>query len=343
MVVTELPVDDPGHGFDEFVERHPQGTLFHLTRWRDLIRRHFPHRPRYLEARDCGKRVGVLPLFETRSLLSGKALVSVPYGVYGGPLTSKPEAQQALVARVREMVDTEGYRFAELRCHEQELADLPSTQLYVTFVRDLPGDPEECLAMIPRKSRATTRQARDRHQLKFVEDSDQLAEFHRLFVLNKRQLGSPAYSLRYFQTLMELPRNLVRMHGVYHNGQYIFGVISFLNGATWNPYYSGAMPGSERVGAANFAYWKLMELATSEGFTKFDFGRSRVHTGAYKFKKNMGFEPTPLAYRYLLGVGQSVPSVNPSNPKYSLPKKIISSLPYPLARSVGPALLRLVP
>jgi FemAB-related protein (PEP-CTERM system-associated) len=292
----------------------------------------------------------VLPLFETRSPLSGPALVSSPYAVYGGPLAADGEAHGALLARLAAMVADGKLRFAELRCAtlpeppgDGGFAALPGSDLYASFVRELPADPEECLAIIPRKSRATTRQARDKHGLDFGEAPDAIDAFHRLFVLNKQRLGSPAFSRDWFADALKLGRRRARLHVVTKEGKVVVAVLSFLWGATWNPYYSGSLPEADRLGASNFAYWQLMRCAAAEGFRRFDFGRSRAGTGPFHFKRNMGFEPTPLPYRWLLGAGEVMPEVNPGNAKFDLPRKVIAALPLSLARAAGPLLMRLVP
>jgi FemAB-related protein (PEP-CTERM system-associated) len=341
--VVELQPQAVSHGWDEYVERHAGGTLFHTSWWRDLLWGQFPHQPRFLEARREGRRVGLLPLYETRSILSGKALYSVPYGVYGGPLGDDSEAVGALIDAVRAMREAGGHRFAELRCLDPIDPSLPCSELYATFVRELPEDPDDCLGTIPRKSRATTRQARDREGLRFGEAPDGVEQFHRLFVLNKSKLGSPAFGSEFFEALLGFPRNAVRLHFVRRGEELLVAVLSFLYRATWNPYYSGSVPNADRLGASNFMYWKLMEQAVREGFRRFDFGRSRVDTGPYHFKRHMGFEPTPLQYAYVLGPGQSIPAINPSNPAFSLPRRIIQKLPYAIARRVGPPLMNLVP
>lgn len=350
VAVAEWPASSSPHGLDEFVERHPTSTFFHRSAWSDLVARHFPHRRRTLVARRGERIVGVLPLFETRSPLSGRALISLPYAVYGGPLAADGAAAAALLAAVRSLLIGGGFRFAELRSATVEgaLADggfatLPGSDLYCTFVRPLPRDPEECLAIIPRKSRASTRQARDKHGLAFREAPAALDAFHRLFVLNKQRLGSPAFARAWFGDLVALGPRRTRLHLVTRGEQVLVAVLSFLHGATWNPYYSGSLPDADRLGASNFAYWQLMRCAAAEGFARFDFGRSRVGTGPFQFKRNMGFEPQPLPYRHVLPPGGSPPDVNPGNEKFDLPKRVIAALPYGLARAAGPLLMRLVP
>ena len=343
MVVTESSVRDLDAGWDEYVASHSHGTLFHTTRWGKTVERFFPHRSRYLEVRREGQRAGVLPLFETRSILSGRGLVSVPYAVYGGPIADDEEAERALWERLREIVDAEGFKFAEVRCQREPAIELPGSELYLGFVKDLPDDPEECLKSIPRKSRATARQARDKHGLRFEALPDRVADFHRLFVLNKQKLGSPAFSRGWFDALASSTDGSVQLHGVLRGDELLMAVLSFCHGKTFNPYSSGSVPQADRLGASNFAYWQLMVTAVEQGYRSFDFGRSRAETGPWKFKKNMGFEPETLAYRYVLGLGGKIPEINPGNPKFSLPRRIIQKMPLALVKGIGPILMRWVP
>jgi hypothetical protein len=87
-------------------------------------------------------------------------------------------------------------------------------------------------------------------------------------------------------------------------------------------------------------YWEVMRRAVDQGCTVFDFGRSKVDTGAYAFKKHWGFEPTPLHYEYQLFGTDAVPDVNPLNPKYRLFIAAWKRLPLPLTKFLGPFVVK---
>jgi hypothetical protein len=57
----------------------------------------------------------------------------------------------------------------------------------------------------------------------------------------------------------------------------------------------------------------------------------------------MGFEPENLHYQYVLRKLGEVPRINPSNPKFELPRRIWSHLPLGVTKAVGPRLLRFIP
>lgn len=332
---------------DAYVRRHPEGSIFHLAAWREMVADVAPHEPHLLVARnEFGAVSGFLPLHHVRSMLGGETLVSIPYAVYGGALADDAESEAALLDAATRLADDLGVRHLELR-HVMARAPasrpLQTSNLYVTFVRDLPEDPAACLEAIPRKSRATTRHARDKHGMRFVEGPHLLPRFCELFLANKTELGSPSFSRGFFENLTLRFGDQVWVSGVEMEGVVIAAVISFAYSGTLNPYYSGSLSGTERLGSMNFMYWQLMERAVERGLRRYDFGRSRVETGAFAFKKNMGFDPTPLAYQYYLRGDAALPSLNPSNPKFERFQRLWRRLPEPVLRVAGPWLMRHLP
>ena len=83
-----------------------------------------------------------------------------------------------------------------------------------------------------------------------------------------------------------------------------------------------------------------MKEACERGYRVFDYGRSKVGTGPYSFKKNWGFEPQPLAYEYRLFKTDTVPQNNPMNPKYRAFIAMWRRLPLPVANALGPLIVR---
>ncbi len=345
---TSVRRHDPANDaeLDRFVLGHAHGTFFHRPAWGEFVRESFGHEPWTLVVRRGGALAGALPLFRVRRPFSGSSLVSVPYGVYGGIVADDPDAASALEDAARALAITLGAGHVELRqLHDPggSRSSWPASDLYVTFLRDLPDDPDECLETIPRKSRASARQARDKHGMEFVAGRDLLDPFHRLFLVNKRSLGSPAFDRAFFARLVAKFGDDVLLHGVRMNGRVIATCLSFVFRDTLMPYYSGSEPGTERLGSMNFQYWQLMVDATKRGLGTFDFGRSRRGSGAFDFKEHMGFTPTPLSYRYFLPQGGAPPSVNPSNPKFEVVQEVWRRLPLSVVERLGPRLLKYLP
>jgi hypothetical protein len=84
----------------------------------------------------------------------------------------------------------------------------------------------------------------------------------------------------------------------------------------------------------------LLRRACERGLRTFDYGRSKRGTGSFDFKRNWGFEPTPLAYEFRLFDRESIPENNPLNPKYRAAIALWRRLPLRVANALGPHVVR---
>lgn len=327
--------------WDDYVAQHPEGTLFHGMRWRQAVESTFGHRPVYLCAESGGAPTGVLPLFLVPTL-KGRALVSVPYGVYGGVLADDAATQEALLQAAREIACRLRCKYIELRSKHANGLGLPETRLYVNFEKELPARPADCLETIPRKSRASVRNGRVKFELR-SEFTRNLDTLHEQYALNVRRLGSPVIP---FQFLVNLRQAFGEQMDVLHTlfeGRVVACVLNFYHNDTVVPYYSGSDSTYFFTQCNNVMYCDLMEKSVERGYRRFDFGRSRRDTGPHAFKVNMGFTPADLHYQYVLLGLREVPKINPSNPKFEIPRRLWSRLPLGVTKWVGPQLLKYIP
>jgi len=329
---------------DRFVARHPLGSPFHETRWLELVRSSFRFETQTLVAWRGREVAGVLPMALVTAPFTGRRLVSVPFGVYGGILAADDEVLYALDEAGQVLARRTSARFLELRWMGPGPTQHEHFALYETYRRALPAAPGEVLASIPRKARAEVRKATERHGLQLVSGPQLFGEFYRLYVENKQGLGSPVFAPRYFRRLLDLYGPRASLHGIREpQGALLAAVLALQAGGTLYPYYSGAVPGCDRLGANNAVYAGLMEHAVREGLHTFDFGRSRAGSGPAAFKRHMGFEPLALDYQFYFPRGGRPPRIHPDNPRMALPRRILAGIPPWLARLVGPAIMRNVP
>jgi len=327
--------------WDAFVESHAEGTIFHLSKWENAVVQTFGHRPLPLWALEGNAPVGVLPLYLVNTL-KGKALVSVPYAVYGGVVANRSEVAHALIDAARALADKHKCKYVEMRKREANDLNLPEVELYVNFSKRIPETSEAILASVPRKSRASVRNGRKKFKLRseFTSDLDTL---HDLYALNVRRLGSPVIPFSFLENLRTEFGEAMDVQHVLFEDHVVCCVLNFWWRDMVVPYYSGSDLEYFFTQCNNVMYCDLMEEALRRGYHYFDFGRSRRDTGPYSFKVNMGFEPQTLHYQYVLLGLSEVPKINPSNPKFELPRRIWSHLPLALTKFVGPQVLKYIP
>ena len=325
--------------WDAFVRQCSAATFFHRAGWRDVIEAEFGHRTHYLLAERESSIVGVLPLAEMRSRLFGDALVSLPFSVYGGPAADDESVADRLIDAAEALAGELRVAHLELRNRLPLRPEWPRQDLYATFRKRISPDVDMNMRDIPRKQRAMVRKGA-RNALASEIDSG-VERFFGLYADNVHRHGTPPFARRYFERLVEtFGEDVEVMTVVDGRGRPVSSVLSFYFRDEVLPYYAGDIEEARDLAANDFKYWELMRRACERGVRVFDYGRSKRGTGPFDFKKNWGFEPTPLAYEYRLLRRQSIPQHNPANPRYRALIAVWRRLPLAVANRVGPHVVR---
>jgi FemAB-related protein (PEP-CTERM system-associated) len=331
--------------WDDFVQTSPQGTFFHLLKWRDLIARNFGYEPFYLCAEEKGKILAVLPLFLVRSLLCGKSLSSLPVGVYGGVVSESEEATELLLNEARELAHRYQVGHLEIRgnpygsCNdyvEERLnAQFTRSDHHVTFLREIEASAESNLARVPRKQRRMIRQAQ-KNGLRARMEDDRLRDCYEVYAESLRNLGTPIYSYKFFQDLKRTFGEQCRIMLIESQDKVVAGVMSFFYKDQVLPYYAGSLPGVRHLAPNDFMYWELICYGAANGYKVFDFGRSKKDTGSFAFKRHWGFQPLPLpCFYYQLGRKKAADTVS-LNSQLQWAIRLWRRLPLRVTMALGP-------
>ena len=338
--VTVKPLTDADRQrWDAFVLATPAATFCHRAGWARVIERAFGHRTHFAYAERDGIITGVLPITEIKSRLFGHSLVSNAFAVYGGPAAIDDESHTALVGFATDLLEHTQANHLEFRSIDASCPGwVVKEGLYVTFRREISADHDKNLSAIPRKQRAVVRKGiANELTVRVGHDAKTL---HRVYAESVRNLGTPVFPRKYFALLCEEFGEDAEILVVEDKGVPIAAVLSFYFRDEVLPYYGGGTPAARSRAGNDIMYWEVMKRAADRGCRSFDFGRSKVDTGAYSFKKNWGFTPTPLHYEFKLRVGDTIPDVNPLNPKYRLMIETWKRLPLPISNFIGPFIVR---
>lgn len=322
------------------VDTSSDATFFHRIEWKGIIEEVFGHRTHYLVAERGDKIVGVLPLCEIKSLIFGHSLISLPFAVYGGAAVNDDAAARvqlhlAAVNLSRQL----GVQHLELRNRASQEPTWPQQDLYVTFRKVVESNVEANLLGVPRKQRAMVRKG-IKQGLKSELDGD-VNRFFELYADTMHRHGTPPFPKKYFEALRQVFGDACEVLTVVSPlGQPLSSVLSFYFRDEVLPYYAGDRISAREVAANDFKYWELMRRACERGIRVFDYGRSKRDTGSFDFKKNWGFEPTPLAYEYQLFKRDVIPQNNPANPKFRAFIALWRLLPRSVVNAAGPIIVR---
>ena len=315
------------------------GSVFQRPAWLQAIERGTGQRARGLVAERAGAITGWLPLSEVHSPLFGRMLASSGFAVGGGVLADHAHTALMLCRAAEEQAQRLSCSTIELRGGLAPAEWTTRTDSHCGFVAPLATDDENQLLAIPRKQRAEVRKGLENNLTVTVGTSEEDRRAHyAVYAESVRNLGTPVFPRALFDAVLNaLEADILTVR---HQGKPVASVLSLYHDAAVLPYWGGGTAAARPLRANDRMYFELMRHARERGCTRFDFGRSKVGTGAAAFKKNWGFDAQPLTYWLRTEDGVAPRSINPLSPKFRLQVAAWQKLPLPLANLIGPWIAR---
>lgn len=340
--VSLVDLRDPGEiaRIEGFVaELH--GSPFHRPAWLRAVEAGTGQRAHGLVAEKCGIVTGWLPLTEVRSPLFAPALVSSGFAVDGGALAETEKTARHLAHHASELA-------LRLSCASVELrggAAPPDWSViegkHAGFVAVLADSDEAQLLAIPRKQRAEVRKSLELDLSVSVGSTEaDRAAHYAVYAESVRNLGTPVFPRSLFDAVLDHFGPNADILTVRHAGVPVASVLSLYHGDAVMPYWGGGTFAARALRANERMYYELMLHARRRGCDRFDFGRSKVGSGPYSYKKNWGFEPLPLSYSEWTAPGVEARNIDPTSDAYSSRIALWKKLPLPVANLLGPPIAR---
>ena len=330
--------------WDQYVLNHPQASGYHLLAWRGVIRKIFGHPTPYLMAKDEeGKVRGVLPLIFTKSPMFGRFLTSMAFFNYGGVLADDADAAHTLLKAAAVTAQEVGAAHIELRQEESLATEWPVRSKKVSMRLTLPPDYEALLKAFPSKLRSQMRRAQKEGMDVRIGGAELLGDYYRVFARCMRDLGTPVYEKGFFEAILETFPKEVRLCVVSLNGAPLAAGLLYGFRNTLEIPWAASDKRFSRLAPNMLLYGAVLEFACREGFKEFDFGRSSVDSGTYRFKAQWGAQPHQLYWYYWLSEGRTIPELSPDNPKFKMAIAAWKCLPVPVANLIGPHLVKYLP
>jgi serine/alanine adding enzyme len=329
--------------WDEFVASCPAGSNYHRWNWKRVIEESFGWPTFYLLAEEAGAIRGVLPIAWQKSRIFGSFLTSLPFLNGGGVLAETEPAKEALLSEATALAKRLRVGHLELRHRFDPHVSLPTKSHKVAMILRVDSDSEKTWAALSHKVRTDIRKGIKSGLTAEFGGSELLNDFYEVFARNMRDLGTPVYGRAFFQTMLDLFPNDNFICVVRHQEKAV--AASFLLGyrQTVEAGWSSSRYDYLAMRPNMFLYWKILCFAGERGYKEFDFGRSTVDSGTYRFKKQWGSCELPLFWTYWVPDGAQLPEVNKENPRYELAIKLWQKLPVSLTKLVGPPIVKCLP
>lgn len=332
-------LEQPSADWDAFVMQDPQASLYHLSGWPEVAGEIFRHRALYLEARDAsGGVVGILPVIQQKSRLLGNFATSLAFFNYGGALARDAETAERLMHCAAEAAQGLGCRYLEFRDVQARSGPWARRTDKITLQLALPDSVELLSKRLGAKLRSQVKRA-DREGVQCrTGGAELLDDFYRVFAENMRDLGTPVYPKRFFEAILNRFASYCQLVVIdWQGAPAAAAFLTFWRNQSEVPWAS-CRAQAKPMGLNMKLYWELLSLAVSRGCAVFDFGRSTVDSGTYRFKRQWGAEPKPLYwYRWERHPsGQAIEHGEGQGRVMQFATAVWQRLPLGLANALGP-------
>jgi serine/alanine adding enzyme len=300
--------------------------------------------------------VGVLPFIGIKSMLFGKVLVSMPFYNYGGALTESADVLCGLYSEAARIAVSHGYDKIQIRS-SQPLDDSyvrggwGELTHKVNMVLPLPDDLNKIGAGNAKKriklrsqSQLAVRRSKELNieVLQRFGGVEIIDDFYAVFSEKMRDLGTPVQSKLFFIKMLEiLPSELTV---VYWNEKPVGCGFLFNHdhGTRISIPWASTLSSVNHLSINAYMYFNILQKCIEGRCEQFDFGRSSVGSGTFKFKEQWGAIAQP-SYWHELHLGSKKSLIGPSSDKESAVQKVWKLLPLPMANFLGPLLMKYIP
>lgn len=299
-MIIRLAENKDKAAWDAFVSERDDATPYHRFAWREAVSKAYGHQGHYLIAEEDGRIVGLLPLVLMRCPLLYQKVVSLPFCDVGGALASDAGIAQRLYAEALSMAKRLNAGSLEIHCRS-ELAALWQSGLHcttgtdkVSMVLGLPGSSTALWNGFKSKLRSQVRKA-EKNNLTFSwgEKKDR-GDFYVVFSQNMRELGSPVHARGWIDAVLDGFGQQARMGLVYHETKPVGAGIILCQGSQVSIPWASTLRDYNHLSPNMLLYWNFLQFAADSGYSVFDFGRSTIGEGTYKFKAQWGAGPQIL-------------------------------------------------
>lgn len=338
------PASDPR--WDRFVDGHPNGLIYHLSGWKQVLEASFPHmKGYYLVLLDAygEKIVAGLPIFQVRSWLTGDRLVSIPFATLCDPLVATKDEMAHLLQTALDLYRESGSSYVEIRTLRAssivEGCGLSKVSFFKNHSLNLSPGADEVFNSFHKSSikAMIARAMKGGVSLIIGDNEHDLKEFYRLHSLTRKRLGLPCHPYRFLRKLWVHfhPAGRLSLLLAKRDKSYIAGIILLKFKDRVHFEFSASDDAHFNIGANQFLLWKAIEQAIEEGYKLFDFGRtSPSNEGLMTFKKRWGTDEREIPHFYFPPRKTQTPQ-NEGSLGYRIMHKLCEITPRNLQQVIG--------
>ncbi len=327
-----------------YVKNHPDGTIYHLPAWKEILEESFNYTAFYIFARDENKKLcGILPLFQVKSIITGNRMVSLPFSYICGATADSEFVEKELLNEAKRICQKKGCKYLEIRSIKPKNIDIEASNYFFTYIVNLSSDVENIRKIIMDKR--SIRRAINKSKMKGVKvmhenTMENLKVFNELNQKTHKKLGVPAHPFSFLKNIYQKMHENMELYLAEIDGKIISGVFTLNFKDTVLYAYGASDEKYLKYYPNNLLIWEAIEYGCKNGYKYFDFGRaSQDNIGLIDFKKSWGSEEKKLFYYYYPKKLKTL-STNRESSKYKIATSAWKKIPVQLSEPLSNMLFK---
>jgi CelD/BcsL family acetyltransferase involved in cellulose biosynthesis len=302
MTVYELdPLLD--QRWNELVERHPRGSVFHSRKWLQALRSAYGYEPVVLSTSPPARELeNGLVLCRIKSWLTGHRLVSLPFSDHCEPLVDNGEELDGLLGHAELDIDERKWKYIEIRPILERPGvgtKLESSVAYYLHCIDLRKNIPDLFHSFHKDCVQRKIRRGEKESLAYEEGCSEalLEKFYRLLLITRRRQHLPPQPRRWFRHLATALKDDLKIRVVSKDGVPIASIVTIVHKNTMTYKYGCSDSRYHKLGGTALLFWTAIQEAKSMDCTSFDLGRSAVdNDGLIAFKEHWGASRSTVNY-----------------------------------------------
>ena len=342
-----------GDAYDRYVQSHDGSSPYHYSAWLKAVEAAYGHQAWIILAEREGIVCGVLPFVYVKPPLGSGSLVSLPFCDVGGILGDDKAVEASLRLAGGQLAQQLGLSEAQLRTTGSLMDDDPDSETVaqapkVSMRCELPESSEALFKSYKPKLRSQIRKAEKNGLTATVSSTPEAVKaFYPVFAANMRRLGSPTHSLEWFLALQAAygPEMLIGL--VFSGETVVGGGVVLRRGDLASIPWASTLAEYNRLAPNMLLYWTFLSYLSDNGCRVFDFGRSSLGEGTYRFKQQWGAKPYELQWDKLTPEGDIVPTTTTAPSRQARQIRawiewLWQRIPLALANHLGPRIRKYI-
>ena len=346
MNLNKVKLIDPlnDERWDQFVYNHPYGTIYQHSSWMKVITATYKHvRPLCLILEDEKQYIhAAVPCFVVKSKLTGTRFVSLPFTSYCDPLVDDRKDLVKLLNGVIKEVENITASYYELRAFRNQglVGDdrLKRHNYHKIHILDIKDGFEKIKRAFPRDIVYSKKRAlKSGISIKEVLSEKDLKKIYFIHAITRKRLGFPIQPYEFFKNMWKIlyPQGYLTLLLAELNQRAIAGIVLFKFKNTVSYEIGASIRKYSAIRPNHLLLWRAIEMACSEGYEYFDFGKTPPENkGLLDFKRRWGARMYDLPYFYYPEIKGTM-SIEQDDLKHRFLRYIGKHTPLPVAKIIG--------